>query len=279
MEFYENLDPEEQLKAENAFLQMKLMLENGAQFMEQKDGANNLSAESENQFLKNMIDFDKQFNNAKSITVFEKIEKPTDFKPSSLIPDSEIDQAWLDLSAYMGNYGVNLDVCSPNITARTLYRFTTEELFNHEMDAINMPGWTTNFIYDEFHPDYIYDNAKLITEDILPEIFSPHKIEYTIHYNKTGVRFNERIDLTDEDLKILLNDFKATFDKLKLTKTKNVTSEIVENNCTVSGWYSASGKAGETKIFWKGNFDAQLIFNEEYGYWYIIGLDIEGLSI
>lgn len=279
MDPYENLDEADRLKAENAFLQMKLMLENGATFIENEDSSRNLRPEIENQFLKNIIAFDEQYKHGKLITVFEKIERPTLFKPSGEIPDSEIDQAWHALSEYMAKYGVVLDVCSPNITVRELYRFTTEELFNLEMDDINIPGWTTNYIYDEFYPDYLYDNARLVTGNILPEIFSTTEIEYTTRYNKAGIRFNERSHLSDEDLKILLNRFKATFDKLKLKKTKNVTCELDGSNCTVSGWYAASGKEAGNKFTWQGNFIATLIFSEEYGYWYITGLEIEGLAI
>ena len=157
---------EENLQNENEFLKMKLMLEQGAQFSNmQTDGK--LPTEIENQFLKNIIEFEKQFEEHKTIKVFDRIERPAHFKPVNEIPDDEIDNAWDELDEYLHKYGIELSVCSPNISKRELYRFTTEELFNHEMDDMNVPGMMSCFTYDEFYPDYIYDNTNIALHDCI----------------------------------------------------------------------------------------------------------------
>ncbi len=132
-------EDDEKLKNENEFLKMKLMLEQGAQFGSmQIDGK--LPSEVENQFLKNIIEFEKQFEEHKIIKILDKIERPDHFKPVDEIPDDEIEGAWDELDEYLQKYGIQLSVCSPNISKRELYRFTTEELFDHEMDDMNLPG-------------------------------------------------------------------------------------------------------------------------------------------
>ena len=88
---FSNLNTEDQLKAENEFLKMKLMLENGARFG--KCGEDELPAEVENEFLNNIIEFEKQWENPARIKVFDKIGRPGHFMPVDKIPDEEIDKA------------------------------------------------------------------------------------------------------------------------------------------------------------------------------------------
>src|SRR5579885_1596753 len=135
MEDFENMSEEEKLKAENDFLKMKMMLERGAEFFQPED-APEISSELENQFLKNILEFEKQFEQQKRVTVFDKVGKPAQFKPVNEIPDTEIDDAWEALQHYMLEHGVEISAQSPRVTTRELYRFTTEELFDHETEDI-----------------------------------------------------------------------------------------------------------------------------------------------
>lgn len=57
-------DPEENLRLENDFLKMKMMAESGGFFGGNKDL--DLPPEIENQFLKNVIEFEKAYAKAKS---------------------------------------------------------------------------------------------------------------------------------------------------------------------------------------------------------------------
>ncbi len=74
MENFNHLEGDEKLKAENEFLKMKLMLENGAKFEMSEE--NELPAGVENEFLSNMAAFEKQFAEHKTIKVFDKIGRP-----------------------------------------------------------------------------------------------------------------------------------------------------------------------------------------------------------
>ena len=57
------MNEEENLRTENEFLKMKLMLEHGGQFGElDEDGNTDLPPEIENEFLNSVMAFEKQFS-------------------------------------------------------------------------------------------------------------------------------------------------------------------------------------------------------------------------
>src|SRR5262245_17493057 len=103
-----NLNREEQLKAENEFLKMKLMLEHGGQFGVNEHNDTPLPPEIENQFLNNILAFEKQFQERKTIKVFDKLGRPDHFKPEKEISDDDISNAWQDLSSYMKERNIHL---------------------------------------------------------------------------------------------------------------------------------------------------------------------------
>lgn len=72
---FNNKPQQEMLKAENDFLKMKLMLENGADFINM-DQVDAIPPEIENQFLNYVASFERQLKNPKYITVFEKFSNP-----------------------------------------------------------------------------------------------------------------------------------------------------------------------------------------------------------
>src|SRR5690606_3904653 len=104
--------------------------------------------------------------NPKKIKIFDKIERPDFFLKSNQISDEDIASAWHKLLAYLNKYNLDLDVLSPNVSIRELYRFATEELFEEEIDDMDMPDMICHFIYDEFYPDPIYDNTRIATDQI-----------------------------------------------------------------------------------------------------------------
>ncbi|MDQ6903188.1 MAG: hypothetical protein M3139_09275 [Bacteroidota bacterium] len=80
-ENFEDLSEEnnENLKNENEFLKMKLMLEQGAEFGTIKSDSE-LPATVENEFLNYIMAFEKQAAERKTIKVFDRIERPEHLK-------------------------------------------------------------------------------------------------------------------------------------------------------------------------------------------------------
>ena len=276
VEDFNELNEEENLKAENDFLKMKMMLEHGAKFGGSEN--NELPAEIENVFLNNVMAFEKQFEERKTVRVFDKIGRPKYFKPVSEIRDKEIDKAWNELSNYLNKYSIDLDVCSPNITARELYRFTTEELFEYEMDDMNLPGFTTNFIYDEFHPDPVYDNSRLVQQNLLQEIFRKEDLFYDIHYVKEGLIFNNKHYDEFNSYKESVNRFKSLFDEIELLESDIIHCNVGETICDVKGNYKAMARAGKNEIVYEGDFKVELIL-DDLGYWDMKRIEIDGFNL
>lgn len=273
---FSDLEEQERLKAENEYLKMKLMLEKGAKFG--GDDELEIDPQIENQFLKNVIEFEKQFDEHKTIKIFDKIGKPTQFRPVAEVPDAEIDKAWQDLYDHLYKYSIELSVCSPNISARELYRFATEELFELQMDDISVPGMIHGFIYDEFHPDPVYDNTRTAMEECISYIMEKEHLKWTHNFNKDKLRLNEHFPLTREELKLLINRFKDAYDDIQLTELGNKSCIIENDKCQVTGDYKMITRNGTEKCEFAGSWEVSFNLEKEFGYWHITEIRIEGIS-
>lgn len=277
---FKNSREEEKLKEENDFLKMKLMLENGAEFGEIETN-DEISPQMENEFLKYIIEFEKQSADHKYIKVFDKIGKPTHFKPVANITEEDIGKAWDDLLSWLNHYGIDLSVCSPNISTRELYRFTTEELFEHEMSDMNIPGMTTNYIYDEFYPDPVYESEKIIKDELFPAIFSVEPLHgYFQWLFQDKVKLNGKMYTNGNDVKAVFERFKSFFRQIKLEKFSIESCEIKsKNKVIVTGSYESLGiSAGnDEKMVFEGTFSIEL-FPDDLGYWSVWNMIFEGIN-
>jgi hypothetical protein len=269
------LNDEDRLKAENDFLKMKLMLENGAQFSEGNN--NDLPPEIENQFLRNMVEFESQFAEHKTIKVFDKIGKPAQFVNVADIPDEKMDKAWEELSKYLQQHGIFLDVCSPNISKKELYRFTTEELFVYEMDDISIPGMMHGFIYDEFHPDFKYDNSRLAIQDCISRILTKEPFEWAHHFREVNLQLNQHSGLDLQQFKERVNQFKSSYDDLQLEEPTAQNCIIEEKLCKVSGDYSVKASVGMESFSLSGTWEV-LLEQDENEYWYIVSVQVPNIK-
>jgi hypothetical protein len=267
---------EQNLKNENEFLKMKLMLEQGAEFGTIKSDGE-LPASVENDFLDYVVAYEKQAAERKMIKVFDRIERPTHFKPMAQIQDNEIDTAWNELDAHLNKYHIDLAVCSPNISNRELYRFATEELFNYEMNDIFIPGGMTCFTYDEFYPDHIYDNTNYATDDCIKQILKKHPVTLLPWMRKENLQLNNYCSLTEEKFKELINRFKDAYEDIKLNDLTNIDCVIDNNNCQVKGTYDITLVLPSEEVNIKGNWLVEFEF-DDYGFWEIYNVQIEGIN-
>jgi len=146
--FSEN--PEEQLKFENEILKLKLQAELGADFT----GEEELSPDLENIFLKNVLEFEHQYANADTKSIYDILGRPEVLNEADL-NDDEVEESLAALEALLENKGIVVDY-NDDYTNRTKYRFVTEELFLKESMVIDIPGMTTHFIYEDFYPNHSF---------------------------------------------------------------------------------------------------------------------------
>jgi len=276
MESFENLSPEERMRAENDFLKMKMMLEKGAHFSSDIP-SDKLPAAVENMFLKNVVEFERQFDEQRTIKVFEKIGKPTHFKPVAEIKDEDIDRSWQQLSDHLNQFGICLDACSPSVSKRELYRFAIEELFQQEITDFDIPGIRYGFIYDEFHPDHSYDNTRAAVEYCLEAVFNKASLDTLYYLRSKNIRLNEHYPLTEKQFKSLVDRFKQAYDQFEKPSFNNISCILSEGRCTVSGSYTLVAQLTVEKIKLSGNWTIDFELDEETGNWYIYNVQIEGI--
>lgn len=274
-EDYLYLDDDEKIKAENDFLKMKMMLERGAQFEKMKD-SDGLPADIENQFLKNILEFEKQFDQHSAVTVYDKIGKPAHFENVDSITDDNIEAAWLQLYNYMLEHGVELSTTNPKITPRELYRFATEELFSHETDDIKIPGMINGFIYDDFYPDYEFENTQTAIDDCIKLILKKRPVVQMPGAAKK-LTLNKHQYISQDEFLRIINQFKNAFDDIDCKNVQPDKCSIDETVCTVTGIYEAAGFTGGDKMEWNGSWKVVFVFDDELGYWNISEVHINGI--
>lgn len=116
------------------------------------DGGGEVSPEVEGEWLNYIEEFEKPFENARYISVWEYIGKPV-YKPlEELTGEEELYCELEHLFELMGQHRVYLDTLR-DVEVKELYRFITDDLFTHEMNDIRIEGMNHNFIYEEFYPN------------------------------------------------------------------------------------------------------------------------------
>lgn len=266
----------DELRAENDFLKMKLMLENGAEFGNAADQP--VPPEVENMFLKYVSEFENSWARLKKIKVYDKLGRPQHFLPVSDIPDDQVEKAWNELSELMQQHGINLDACSPNVTARDLYNFVLTELFDYEMDDISVEGLMHCFIYDEFHPDPVYENSMLAMDECIRYILETAPVEWTHHYSIDGIQVNEKAKVEVEAFKTMINNFKLRYNEINLETNEILSCVIEEGISVVKGKFSVLLKACGEDQRKQGMWEVGLIRDADLGYWYINRVRIEGFD-
>jgi hypothetical protein len=276
---FNNLNDEEKLKAENDFLKMKIMLEHGAAFGSMQAGEPTLDPEIEHQFLKNIMLFEKQFaKDRKVILLYDKIGRPSQFKPVNEISDAEIDAAWEQLDEYLQSHQINLAALSPKVTARELYRFTVEELFEHEMDDMHLPGFTTNFTYDEFHPDFECENTNTAVNDCIKEILSKVPLQWMVNFKKENLQLNNYQSLAEDEFRAKVNQFKNAYDDMSPAEITAINCSLDDNQCSVNGNFCMTVILQQENIPLSGTWLVEFERDFDLGYWDIHNVQIESIK-
>ena len=170
----------EDLRMENEVKKMKLMLEHGASF-DEFPGTQKLDPALENAFLSQIEEFENKYHNAEVILLYDFIGRP-EYSLSEAIPDAHIGEELERITTILDEHQIGLDTLC-KVSERELYRFITEELFQHEMENIRIHGMMHCFIYEDFHPNHEYDIRRHCNDGIRD--FLNKKSEfYTTYFTK-----------------------------------------------------------------------------------------------
>lgn len=146
--------PEENMQFENEFLQLKLKAETGAETY----FTSKLPLEIQNEFLKNIIEFENDFSRTSMKSVFKVLNEPV-LPLASKLNDHALEKALHDLMKLLHQKQITIDFLG-EYDSRTKYNFIIEELFQEKMPESISPGMTCAFIYEQFHPNHALEIEK-----------------------------------------------------------------------------------------------------------------------
>jgi hypothetical protein len=141
-------NPEENLRIENEILKMRI----NAEFGGISGGIENIPPDLENQFLRNVIEFEQQWADSKKVKLGELLGNP-EYPAEADLDDKTLATEFETLVQLLASKNIEVDFIRERDN-RFKYRFITEELLGHETDDMMVPGMIKHFTYEELHPDH-----------------------------------------------------------------------------------------------------------------------------
>lgn len=268
MEHHEDKD---RLTFENELKKAKLIAETGAKFGD----LSNPPPEIESQWLDQIHAFDHAFKNAKRIKLKQSLGNP-ELKLPSELSDEEIVHELDKVVELLHKNNIVLDtICE--VEDREVYRFIVEELMEVEVDDVKADGWTSHFIYEEFHPNHEYDIQRAVKDYLLTLLGGDTSFcDTTLAHEIISVS-GETLKL--ETVKSILECFieanaGATLEKLEF-KENSIDEEGAIQKFHIQ--YKTRLPDSDEAIILDG--DGAFTFTYMYGYYYINGINIPGFSL
>lgn len=243
-----------------------------------------LTPEIENEWLNSIEEFEKQFQNAERITVFDYLKKPA-FKKALELNEVELSAELDNLFQLLHNGNISLDTLS-DVDDNELYRFITEELFEHEVDNMAIPGMTMCFIYEEFHPnskldieqafDHFLNGTMGKMKNIIGDGYDMTYIDTENYKNANGVILNKEL------VSNKINNFLSSFDSFKIISNEinelSIDEEKQKAQIHFTIDYNGIIEKSKEVFQFKGKGCFKLK-PSEYGGWDIYHIDMPGLKI
>ncbi len=268
-------------KIDNELKKKELSEKYGGGFM----GANpDLPPEIEGEWLNHIEKFEEQYENAKRIKVIDCLGN-IEFKRVTDLAKEDIKQELDKLQELLAKNGIQINTLC-EVEDEELYRFITEELFNEEMDDMNIPGMMNCYIYEEFHP-----NAKYDIEEAFDYFFrcTLGKCEnyggegYDMLYLDTeNFQNTEGKFIPQQELEKKITNFLKSFDQFKVEsltiKELSVNSTETDGKVTFTIHYKGLFDMSKEQIDFKG--EGTFRFRpSEYGGWRAYSIQLPGLSL
>jgi hypothetical protein len=266
-DIFADLNPEEKLKAENEILRLRLGVEFGMQSSESAT-----DEKLENEWLNYIYEFETQWAENKQIKVYDKIGQPS-WLPAEKLEPHEIRHELHRLLHVMEKHGLDLQmICEYD--DEVIYRFLTTELFEKVIEDLNIAGMTTNFIYEEFHPNHEYDIERLAADFIQVIITQDWNEYHRIMLAKT-IRFNDH-EFAEEDFIKLIYTFQEENLKMRDPEWKLLKLEydVDHGKAFVEG--ALSYRSERTGKIYEGI--ACLDFTTHYDFWCICSVKMPGFG-
>jgi hypothetical protein len=257
------------LRAENEVLKLKLKLEYNMDINQESP----LPPADENKWLNYMYEFEKQYKEAKRIKVFERIGRPVFIKANDL-KQGEVDKELRRILSLMEEKGIELDCCVDYDNA-IIYKFITEELFDHEMDHIEIEGYVQHFIYEEFHPNHDYD-LRRYAEQFIDLLLRRKLNEFDAHHFSHKVYFKSS-EYDRAGILAIIETFQEAHDSFEVDQfeIQHVNFDVEEAYAVARAAIRYTALGRETNTY-EGT--ATINFTFDGCYWSLSGFQVPGLS-
>ena len=269
-------DPIENLKIENDILKLKMQAEHGAHFFTDHE----IPPEVEALFLRNVNEFEKAWENAVMVSIYNFLGQPA-LEPYDQLTSGEMDKATTRLLSLLTAKNIHIEKPS-SIEPLVFYRFLTEELMKQEIEDMQMEGFFRCFDYYEFHPDHQRD-IKACAERFLDNWFRKNVEGLKWDLNKK-IALAEGPILSNDHAMEKINEYFDSFSVLsgghfQIHETRFQWDDLTgtgTGHCGGMLYYETESFISESKKY-GGSFTIYL--SNDFGYWNIVYFDIPGFNL
>jgi hypothetical protein len=200
-----------------------------------------LSPEAENEWLDYILEFERQFENAQTITVRERIGNPT-LRPVTEIPANALEEALEELLELLFEHGIVVDFMGKwdDVAA---YRFITEELLDEEMDDIRIEGMLSHF--DATTPEY---DVEMWVDDFTMDVFRQDRDLFLVSLDKQPLFDMEENPLT---LAQFMEKVEAVWARMPAANRIDIqptATQVAENEATVTAVITWPTNKGQKQV-------------------------------
>lgn len=246
------LTKEEELRMNNQLLRAKIELITGRS-MPDCTGGPDIPPRIENHFLTNILKMEEARARSRQITIAEYLNHPK-FRPEQELSDGELTAELEKVEELLSANQIMCDtICE--VDERVFYKFITEELMKEMILNVRVPGMTTVFTYEDFHPNHEYDATRVLADFL--QSFANNELDNRFYF----------VDPS----------FMPTLDRIKLFRNafceiRNILHEVTgfrHNEKTAEIRFSISFDGivshGQEPIHYRGAGKMKL--NDDYGIW------------
>lgn len=273
-ELHEENEEKLDIREENEFKKIKLALEHGLDLSSSHTDAD-LPPEVEGEFLDHIQQWEEQFAQRKTISVYDRAERPA-FRPVAEIADEEIGQELDRIMDILSEHSISLGTLC-DVEDRELYRFVTEQLFMQEINDIRIPGMMTSFIYEDFCPNHEYDIKNRCTE-IMEHITDKRKSDMEPWGLDDEIWLGEKL-LSKIELNKKLIDFRDSFSLIEVHKFEYIYITLSDDDTAAEVLaeidYAGNIDGSSETMDFKG--DCRFSLKCKYDWWTINRMEFPGI--
>ena len=259
----------DEVRAESELVRPK----HGLEYDIEESDFSQLQPALEYQWLNRIHDFEQQYQDAKRIKVYDFLGRPAFKKAKDLKPE-EMGAELNRIQSLMEEKKIILD-CSCDYDEAIIYRFVTEELFEHEIDDVSTEEIVAHFIYEEFHPNHDLDLRKY-ADEFIGILFWKKWDKFDSHCFAVSVGFKGS-EYDPTSIGDVIQAFQEAHGPFSVNQfeIQNVKFDLVKQRGEVKALIRYVAHGNEIRTF-EGNCVINFLF--QWGYWYISSFRLPGFG-